>query len=141
MRIPPGSTRAARISLAAVFAFLMLALPAQAATRNVFSDGGLGRATQSLAAAALPPSVTDSVVKSGFTNPTSIRWAPDGRVFVAEKAGRILVFDNMADPTPTVWADFRTRVHDFWDRGLLGMALDPNFATRPYVYALYAYDK
>ena len=33
------------------------------------------------------------------------------------------------------------RVHDFWDRGLLGLALDPGFASgRPYVYVLYAYD-
>src|SRR5215216_620657 len=136
-----GSSPRARVAFATAIAFLLLTLPAQARTSNVFATNNLGTATQQLAAAALPPSVTDSVVKSGFTNPTSIRWAPDGRVFVAEKAGRILVFDNMADPTPTVWADFRTRVHDFWDRGLLGMALDPNFATRPYVYALYAYDK
>ena len=33
-------------------------------------------------------------------------------------------------------------MHDFWDRGLLGIALDPGFTTgRPYVYVLYAYDK
>jgi len=30
--------------------------------------------------------------------------------------------------------------HDFWDRGLLGMAIDPQFPTRPYVYVLYTYD-
>ena len=51
------------------------------------------------------------------------------------------MFDSLSDLTPTVWADFSTSVHDFWDRGFLGMALDPNFATRPYVYALYAYNK
>ena len=31
-------------------------------------------------------------------------------------------------------------VYNFWDRGLLGMALDPNFPTNPYVYVLYTYD-
>src|SRR5215216_4515855 len=113
MRTSPGSSRVAGTALAAVFAFLLLALPAQAATRNVFSGNAVGSATQSLEAAALPPSVTDSVVKSGFTDPMAIRWAPNGHVFVAEKAGRILEFDSLADPTPTVWADFRDRVHDF----------------------------
>jgi glucose/arabinose dehydrogenase/PKD repeat protein len=31
-------------------------------------------------------------------------------------------------------------VDDYWDRGLLGLALPPNFPTDPYVYVLYAYD-
>ena len=71
-----------------------------------------------------------------------MRFAPDGRIFVAEKAGRIQVFDDFGDPTPTLYADLSREVHDFWDRGLLGMELDPGFATgRPYVYVLYAYDK
>ena len=34
----------------------------------------------------------------------------------------------------------QTNVHNFWDRGLLGMALHPNFPTTPYVYVLYTYD-
>ena len=31
-------------------------------------------------------------------------------------------------------------MHNFWDRGLLGMTLSPNFPTDPYVYVLYTYD-
>ena len=31
-------------------------------------------------------------------------------------------------------------MHDFWDRGLLGLAIDPQFPTRPYVHVLYTYD-
>lgn len=50
------------------------------------------------------------------------------------------MFDNVLDTTPTVFADLRTNVHNFWDRGLLGLTLDPNFPTSPYVYALYTYD-
>jgi hypothetical protein len=30
---------------------------------------------------------------------------------------------------PDTFADLRSNVHDFWDRGLLGMALDPGFTT------------
>ena len=49
------------------------------------------------------------------------------------------MFDDLSDTTPTVFADLRTQVHNFWDRGLLGLALDPNFPADPYVYvALHA---
>ncbi|MEV0381856.1 hypothetical protein [Nonomuraea sp. NPDC050643] len=39
-----------------------------------------------------------------------------------------------------MYADLRTRVHNFWDRGLLGMALHPDFPADPRPYVLYAYD-
>ena len=88
----------------------------------------------------------ESVVWSGFTNPTVLRFAADGRVFVAEKSGVIKVFDNLGDPTPSVFSNtsLLTNVHDFWDRGVLGMALDPSLTggtgTGSFVYVLYAYD-
>ena len=91
-------------------------------------------------AGTLPAGFSEAVVFSGLVNPTAARFAPDGRVFVAEKRGIIKVFDNLSDTTPTVFADLRTNVHNFWDRGLLGLELDPDLATRPYVYALYTHD-
>jgi uncharacterized repeat protein (TIGR01451 family) len=91
-------------------------------------------------AAALPNGFQETTVISGLTAPTVVRFAQDGRVFVAEKSGIIKVFDSLSDTTPTTFTDLRTNVHDFWDRGLLGMALAPNFPTDPYVYVLYAYD-
>lgn len=91
-------------------------------------------------AASLPAGFQEVIVFSGLTNPTNLRFSPDGRIFVAEKSGIIKVFDNLTDTTPTVFVDLRTSTHNFWDRGLLGMALDPNFPTNPYVYVLYTYD-
>jgi glucose/arabinose dehydrogenase len=88
----------------------------------------------------LPTGFQESIVFSGLTQPAAVRFASDGRVFVAEKQGVIKVFDNLSDPTPTVFADLNANVYNFWDRGLLGFALDPNFPTNPYVYVLYAYD-
>ncbi len=85
-------------------------------------------------------SFQDSIALSGLTRPTVMQFAPDGRVFVAEKSGLIQVFDDLSDTTPTLFADLRTNVHDFGERGLLGMALDPTFPTRPYVYVLYTHD-
>lgn len=84
---------------------------------------------------------TDSTAFGGLDGPTAVEFAPDGRIFVAEKKGLIKVFDNLSDATATIFADLRTNVHNYWDRGLLGMTLDPQFSNgRPYVYVLYTYD-
>ncbi len=97
-------------------------------------------ASDGAAALELPEGFRDDVVLEGIGDPTSVRFAPDGKVFVAEKPGKILVFDGLGDETATVFADLRTEVYDPSDRGLLGLAVDPQFPTRPYVYALYTYD-
>ena len=83
----------------------------------------------------------ESTVLSGLIEPTAVQFSPDGRVFVAEKSGLIKVFDSLSSTTPTVFADLRTNVHDYGNRGLSGLALDPGFLMgRPYVYVLYSYD-
>ncbi|WP_242545307.1 PQQ-dependent sugar dehydrogenase [Amycolatopsis sp. MtRt-6] len=97
-------------------------------------------ATAAPAAAAVPTGFTDTLAIGGLSSPTAAAFAPDGRVFVAEKSGLVKVFDSLADPTATVFADLRTPTQDFWDRGLLGLAVDPAFPARPYVYVSYTLD-
>ncbi|MGH9198430.1 MAG: PQQ-dependent sugar dehydrogenase, partial [Acidimicrobiia bacterium] len=89
----------------------------------------------------LPPSFHESIVIGGLTDPTSIRFASDGRVFVAEKSGLIKVFNTIDSQSSTIFADLRTNVFNFWDRGLLGLEIDPNYPTQPYLYVLYTYDR
>src|SRR4026207_2199564 len=101
----------------------------------------LGSITNPIHAATMPAAFTESTVLSGLTAPTAVRFSPDGRVFVAEKSGLIKVFASLSAPTPTVFHDLRTNVHNFWDRGLMGLALHPNFPTVSSVYVLYTYDK
>jgi glucose/arabinose dehydrogenase len=116
---------------AALFAALFLCVGRAAAAEN-----------------ELPPGFQDTELeKEGFIpghaleEPTVIRFAKDGRVFIAQKEGEILVYENIADKTPTVFADLRTQVYDKGDRGILGLELDPKFTEgRPYVYVLYTYD-
>ncbi|MET0135950.1 MAG: PQQ-dependent sugar dehydrogenase [Kibdelosporangium sp.] len=91
-------------------------------------------------AAALPDGFFEQTVFSGLQVPVAIDFADDGRVFVAEKSGLIKVYDGLSDTTPAVWADLRTQVHDYWDRGLMSMALAPDFPNDPSVYVLYAHD-
>ena len=65
--------------------------------------------------------------------------APDGRLFVIEKRGRVYIIQDdwrLASP----FIDLGLEVLDNGDRGLLGIALDPNFATTPWVYLLYSVD-
>jgi glucose/arabinose dehydrogenase len=90
--------------------------------------------------ATLPSGFQDEPVLTGLEEPTSVRFSSDGRIFVAEKAGKVLVFDSLSDKTPQVFADLRTNVYDTGDRGILGFALDPDFPSQPYVYLLYTYD-
>src|ERR687890_1314671 len=92
------------------------------------------------AVSTLPSGFQEEEVFSFLTNPTNVEFSKDGRVFVAEKSGLIKVFDSPSDTTPTTFADLRTKVHNFWDRGMLGLALDPDFPAKPYVYVLYTYD-
>src|SRR6185503_4136976 len=86
----------------------------------------------------------ETTVWSGLVNPTEIRFAADGRVFVAEKSWVIKVFDSLADPTPSVFSVLTPNVMNYWDRGLLGLALDPSLTggtgSGSYVYVLYTYD-
>ncbi|HEY6652863.1 MAG TPA: PQQ-dependent sugar dehydrogenase [Solirubrobacterales bacterium] len=93
------------------------------------------------AAPTLPGGFQEQVVFSGLTNPSNMVFSPDGTIFVAEKSGLIKSFDGFNDTTPTTVADLSDEVYNYWDRGLLGLAVDPGFTTgRPYLYALYTRD-
>ncbi len=117
------NSRSTAIFLAALLALLLQAGPAHAQ-----------------AATVLPSGFLETVVFSGLSYPTAVRFAPDGRVFVAEKGGTVKVFSSLSNPTPTVVADLSTNVDNYWDRGLIGLAVDPAFPTRPYIYVLYTLD-
>lgn len=78
---------------------------------------------------------------SGLSKPVTVRFASDGRAFVGEKAGIVKAFDSVTDTTPTTVIDLSGDTSNYWDRGLLGLALDPDFlAGRPYLYVYYVYD-
>lgn len=87
-----------------------------------------------------PSGFRQTHVLTGLSAPTQARFAHDGRVYVAEKSGRIRVFANLLDTAPQPVADVGADVHDYHDRGLLGLALDPHFPERPYLYVLYTHN-
>ncbi len=91
-------------------------------------------------AAALPENFWYENVIEDLQLPTAVQFSTDGRVFIAEKRGVIKVYDNLLGSPPRIFADLRTKVHNHLDRGLLGLALHPDFPAVPYVYISYAYD-
>lgn len=85
-------------------------------------------------AATVPSGFTDSVVANGLSNPTAMELAPDGRLFVCEQGGTLRVIKNgalLSTPFLSVAVD------PSGERGLLGVAFDPNFAVNQYVYIYY----
>ena len=93
-----------------------------------------------LTACDLPPGFHVAVTQSNLEQPTAFAFAPDGRLFIAEKRGVIQTYDDVHDATPTVLTDMRTLVHNYTDRGLLGLVVDSGWPSRPYVYSHYVYD-
>lgn len=88
--------------------------------------------------AAPPPGFEVQTVASGLNLPTAIRFAPDGRIFVAEKAGVVRIIKNgVLQSTPFI--DLGD-VNDYGDRGLLSIELDPDFSMNGYVYLLYTFE-
>ena len=86
------------------------------------------------AAATLPSGFTETQVAAGLTNPTAMQFSPDGRLFICEQAGRLrVVKDGVLLPAPFV----SVTVSSSGERGLLGVAFDPAFATNHFVYVYY----
>jgi glucose/arabinose dehydrogenase len=112
-----------------VFATIALALLASVATLLFLPIG------PAQGAASLPPGFTQSPVVSGLTNPTDMEFAPDGRLFVAEQAGRVRIAKT--NGTLVTFLDISSRVDSNGERGLLAVAFDPNFSTNHYVYLHY----
>ncbi len=87
-------------------------------------------------AGTLPTGFTETNVVTGLTSPIGMAFLPDGRILVIEQAGRVrLVVNNVLRTAPML--DITADVLDGGEQGLLGLAIDPDYPTRPYVYLYY----
>jgi glucose/arabinose dehydrogenase len=87
-----------------------------------------------LQAATVPSGFLDTQWITGLSGPTSMAFAPDGRLFVCQQTGALRVIKNgqlLAAPFATL------NVNASGERGLLGIAFDPNFASNQYLYVYY----
>src|SRR6267143_1007907 len=88
----------------------------------------------SLNGATLPSGFTETQIAGGLSGPTAMDFAPDGRLFVCLQGGQLRVIKNgalLATPFLTVTVD------SSGERGLLGIAFDPNFQTNQFIYIYY----
>jgi glucose/arabinose dehydrogenase len=75
------------------------------------------------------------VIATGLQIPWSLAFAPDGRLFISERPGRVRIFANgqlQAEPALVL-----TDVFTSGESGILGLALHPDFATNHFVYLTY----
>src|SRR5262249_6841757 len=70
----------------------------------------------------------------GFSSPTSMDVAPDGRIFVCQQTGTLkLIKNDVLQSTPVL----TVTVDSNGERGLLGVVVDPNFTQNNYIYIYY----
>jgi glucose/arabinose dehydrogenase len=84
--------------------------------------------------ATLPSGFAETRVATGLASPTAMAFAPDGRLFVCQQGGALRVIKNGALLTQPFLS---VSVNSSGERGLLGVAFDPNFASNNFVYVYY----
>ncbi len=88
--------------------------------------------------ADLPDGFAQQVVAAGITGATGMAIAGDGRIFVAEQTGTLrLIKDGSLLKEPFL----KLEVDSAWERGLIGLTLDPNFPKAPFIYLCYVTPK
>src|SRR5688572_11256299 len=78
-----------------------------------------------------PAGFVQSTFAGNIARPTAMEFAPDGRLFVAQQGGALRVIKDgvlLSDPFVSLPVD------SSGERGLLGVAFDPNFASNNFVY-------
>src|ERR1700716_4086100 len=89
--------------------------------------------TASASAVASPQPSPNLPPSPAADSATALAWAPDKRLFYAERSGTIRTFDGT---TPRTFATVSTSTEG--ERGLLGLALSPTFDKDHFVYAFYS---
>src|SRR5688572_850198 len=80
------------------------------------------------------PGFNQVLVANGISNPTVMAFAPDGRLFVAQQTGALRIIQNgvlLGTPAITL------TVNSSGERGLLGIAFDPDFTNNQFIYLYY----
>jgi glucose/arabinose dehydrogenase/regulation of enolase protein 1 (concanavalin A-like superfamily) len=102
--------------------------------RRVMIIALLASGASVLHAQTFPANFSQVAVATGISNPTVLAFAPDGRIFVAQQNGALIVIKNGVKlSTPAI----QLTVNSSGERGLIGIALHPGFSTNGFVYLYY----
>ena len=95
--------------------------------------------TASPAQAVVPTGFADELV-TAVGGPTALAFTPDGRMLITTQAGAVRVVQNgslVSSPAITL----SSRICTNSERGLLGVAVDPAFASNSFVFLYYSFNK
>ena len=84
---------------------------------------------------AVPAGLTETRLVTNLAQPVAMAFAPDGRLFVTEKTGRVRVIDAAGNLLGQPFVQLT--VDDQGERGALGIAFDPDFASNRHLYVYY----
>lgn len=87
--------------------------------------------------ATLLPGFAETTVASGLSSPTTMDFSPDGKLFIAEQAGTMEVWQNGMRLQENFFRDAPLVTQVFQERGLLGLTFDPNYSQNHYLYVYY----
>jgi glucose/arabinose dehydrogenase len=80
------------------------------------------------------PALVDTVIQSGLSVPWDIAFAADGRMFMTERMGSIVMFESAKPNAKRLGSMQVPDVHSMGEAGLMGIVLDPDFATNGLLY-------
>ena len=81
------------------------------------------------------PSLTTTIVQGGLRNAWDVAFAPDGRMFVTERVGNLLVYQSAAPGAVQLANNAIVGIHANGEAGLMSIELDPDFANNSFLYA------
>src|SRR5262249_62347478 len=90
-----------------------------------------------LTPSTLPANFSEAAVASGLSSATAMEFAPDGKLFVAEQAGTMEIWQNGTRLQANFFQNTPLATDTASERGLLGVAFDPNYAGNRFVYVYY----
>ena len=110
---------------------LLLMLTVVPSGHTLYAQGPAGQIS-------LPDGFIHEVVTNKLDGPTAFAVAPDGRIFFTQKSGVVRIMqDNRL--LPENFIDISQQVNHAYNRGLVGIAVHPNFPQTPFVYLSYVY--
>ncbi len=98
---------------------------------------------------SLPPRAGSCAIPAGFvdelvtaaTGPTALAWTPDGRLLITRQQGLLIVREGTTNTTAVTFP--ASQLCNNFERGLLGVAVDPNFGSgagqNHFIYLFYTF--
>ncbi len=85
--------------------------------------------------------VVDTTDSSNLASPTALAFTPDGRMLITTQPGKLMIYQSTGLVTTPALTFPGTKICSNGERGLLGIAVDPNYAANGYIYVYYTFNR